>query len=393
MKLLTSGWIQRSELKRPIRYLSLHQNISREDEEPMFQDLKEHDQREPVTIDQKFNLLDGYTRDEFLEELEKPKIKFIQYQFESESEKLAYIVSKNRMRRHLSTYQKCEWAIPVYEQAKKEAEKRQKKGTLAYKNAKGKATEIAAKSTGVSTSTFEQYLTLRNSPARVNKQMSLESGKATIKTVYLQITRKERNLPKIKLPKEISDVFYCDVPIGYRNQGGRGAAANHYPTMTPEELVEEFKHIAAADNAVIFFWMSPSICYDEIPIQYNHPDIEGNGVVVNTPIYKAILDAAGFKVKAEFVWKKDKWGLGSWNRNQHENLFFAIKGNMPTPAKLFSSVIEAIRTSHSRKPNLWPMIKEMYPKRNYQEFYAREKTPGVKAHGNQIKMGAPVIAS
>ncbi len=392
MKLLKSGWIQRSELKRPIQYLSLHQNISREDEEPMFQDIKEHGQREPVTIDQKFNLLDGYTRDEFLEELEKPKIKFEQYQFESESEKLAYIVSKNRMRRHLSTYQKCEWAIPVYEQAKKEAEKRQKKGTLAYK--KAKAAEIAAKATGVSTSTFEQYLTIRSSPARVNKQTSLESGKTTIKTVYLQITRKERNLPKIKLPKEISDVFYCDVPIGYRNQGGRGAAENHYPTMEPEELVEEFRHIAAADNAVIFFWMSPSICYDEIPIFSSYQDITGKTYQfkVNTPIYKAILDAAGFKVKAEFVWKKNKWGVGSWNRNQHENLLFAIKGEMPTPAKLFSSVIEEIRTSHSKKPKLHKMIMEMYPKRNYQELYGKEKVAGWRVHGNQIKKEAPLVA-
>ena len=386
MKFLTSGWIQRSELKHPIRYLSLHQNISREDEEPMFQDLKEHGQREPVTIDQKFNLLDGYTRDEFLEELEKPKIKFIQYQFESESEKLAYIVSKNRMRRHLSTYQKCEWAIPVYEQAKKEAEKRQKKGTLAYKNAKGKAAEIAAKATGVSTSTFEQYLTIRNSPARVNKQTSLESGKTTIKTVYLQITRKERNLPKIPLPPGKFDVIYADPSLRFENKTIRGSSDNNYQTMALEDICK--LKIPTADNAILFLWMPSSMFFDVQDFKIGWDSYRYSTL-------QAILYFWGFDAKTFFVWDKEIIGTGSWLRNQHENLIIAIKGQMPTPAKLYSSIIRIRRTTkHSEKPDeIYEMIEQMYPKRKKLELFARKERKGWTSWGNEIKMGAPIIAS
>ncbi len=290
----------------------------------------------------------------------------------------------NVKRRHLSEYQKFLFALPNYEAEVKEAEKRQKSGTLAPQEAKGKAADKAAKEAGMSKTTFERSLLIRKR-ATPEQEKDVITGKKAIKTLAVQLTRKDRNLPKIPLPKEISDVFVGDIPYGYEDKGGRAAAEEHFPTMSAEEIREEFKNIAAADNAIFFFWMSPSIQFDTIPIQYNNPDMKGCGVIVDVPIYKAILDAGGFKVIGEFVWDKEKIGAGNYNRNQHENLLIAIKGEMPIPAELFPSVIKKLRSTYARKPNLWPMIKKMFPKRNYCELYAREQTPGVLCHGNQIK--------
>ncbi len=387
MKFIAAGQIKRLQLNQPLRYIKFHQNISHEDSEPMFQDIKKHGQKRPVIIDQDRNLLDGYTRYDFLETLGIPEILYEQYHFEKESEKLAYIVSANRMRRHLSTYQKCQWAERVYEQAKKEAEKRQKKGTVASQDSKGKASEIAAKAAGVSSKTFERYIAIAVSPARVNKQRELESGTTTIKTAYNQITRKERNLPKAKMPKGEFDVILCDAPIGFNDKGGRGAAENHYSTMTVEQLVR--LDIPTPKNAIIFFWMSPSIMYSTTDLEISAVTNEGKEIKARLPVpnYKAILDAWGFEtVKGEFVWDKEMIGVGSWNRNQHENCLIGIKGNMPVPAELFSSIIKERRTQHSKKPqSIYNKIEKMYPKRNYLELFARSKRKGWKAFGNQLK--------
>ena len=207
----------------------------------------------------------------------------------------------------------------------------------------------------------------------------VRDGKKSINSAYLQVTKKTRNLPKVKLPEGSFDVILCDVPIGFNDEGGRGAAENHYSTMTAEELSK--MKLPIPENAIIFFWMSPSIQYS----------ILDSKEVDQYPIYQYILDAWGFKtIKGEFVWNKKIIGLGSWNRNQHENCLIAIKGKMPCPAKLFPSVIEEQRTKHSKKPEiLYSMIEEMYPSRNYLELFGRAKRKGWTVFGNEVKEITP----
>lgn len=141
--------------------------------------------------------------------------------------------------------------------------------------------------------------------------------------------------------------------------------------------------IPVAENAICFFWMSPSIAYDVI-----QKKLDESGYTVDAPIYKFILDSLGFcTIKGEFAWDKKIIGLGSWNRNQHENCFIAIKGKMPTPLDLHSSIISEKRTKHSKKPDsIYGIIEKMYPKRNYLELFARKKHSEKWAvFGNQLK--------
>ena len=392
MKLIRAGAIPLTKIKHSSKYKKYSLPITTVEENLIYEDLKTNGQREPIQFDEKGTLLDGYLRERLFRKLKRKSIDFEQWSFDNEAEKIKFILSLNRMRRHYTEYQKCQMAKPLYLEEKKLAKNRQLSGkTLRSGERKGEATELAAKAAGTSKETFKRFLDIEKSDQLSKYEPDLINGNKKIKTVHVLVTRKQRNLPKVPLPKTISDVFVGDVPYGYKDKGGRAAAEEHYPTMTPDEIREEFKKLPAADNAVFFFWMSPSIQFDEIPIQYTNENQEGCAVIVQTPVYKAILDSAGFKVKAEFTWDKEKIGVGSYNRNQHENLLFAIKGKMPVPAELFSSIIKQLRSAHSRKPNLWPMIKKMYPKRNYCELYAREKTSGVLCHGNEVKGAVPTV--
>ena len=43
-----------------------------------------------------------------------------------------------------------------------------------------------------------------------------------------------------------------------------------------------------------------------------------------------VVRAWGFHYRTNFVWVKDRIGMGYYNRQKHEMLMIAVKGNMPT---------------------------------------------------------------
>ncbi|KKK62979.1 hypothetical protein LCGC14_2998920 [marine sediment metagenome] len=110
MKLLTSGLLARDRILRPLKYFKFHQNISREDEEPMFQDIKKHGQRKPVSIDEDFNLLDGYTRE---------VMKRVGGQLDKDQKNLKNVLSQesdkwiNDTRTKMSSWRQKEYVHPV----------------------------------------------------------------------------------------------------------------------------------------------------------------------------------------------------------------------------------------------------------------------------------------
>ena len=223
----------------------------------------------------------------------------------------------------------------------------------------------------------------------------LDANKTSLNTAHKAVTQRSRSLPVAPLPSGTGDLFLVDIPEKW-NMGStiRGSADNHYDTMTPEELRlglfdgQDIRKIFAP-NAIMFFWISTSFQYFKIPVEYpvNPPDeATTNGetdtgkpqtVTIQTPTYQAILDSWGFdKVVDEYVWVKDKMGMGSRSRSKHEKLLVATKGEFPTPAKLFESVIMAPRDKHSRKPLLHEMLEEMYPVgHDYHELFARPDKP------------------
>jgi N6-adenosine-specific RNA methylase IME4 len=146
--------------------------------------------------------------------------------------------------------------------------------------------------------------------------------------------------------------------------GSARAAANHYPTMQLADICRLPVAELATPDAVLFLWATVP-CLEQA---------------------FEVIRAWGFKYVSNFVWTKDKIGLGHWVRNQHELLLIARRGNFPAPRECDRppSVINAPRREHSRKPDeAYALIERMYPELPKIELFARYARPGWDAWGNQ----------
>ena len=90
----------------------------------------------------------------------------------------------------------------------------------------------------------------------------------------------------LALPEGKYDTVYIDPPWQYSNSGISGAADNHYPTMSIEELCK--LEIPSADNATMFVWVTNPILFEALPL----------------------IEKWGFEYKTNLVWVKDVEGQG-----------------------------------------------------------------------------------
>lgn len=163
-------------------------------------------------------------------------------------------------------------------------------------------------------------------------------------------------------------VLYADPPWHFEvyneESGVERAAGNHYPTMSLNEICAlPVLNLATAD-AVLFMWTTAPHLRESFEV----------------------LAAWGFEYKTNIVWVKDKIGLGYFVRNQHELLLMATRGDMPSPlpANRPSSVIGAPRREHSRKPDAaYALIERMFPELPKLELFARHARDGWDVWGNE----------
>jgi ParB/RepB/Spo0J family partition protein len=173
---------------------------------------------------------------------------------------------------------------------------------------------------------------------------------------------------EVEIPKEEFSVVYADPPWEYEFSVDESRSIPaHYPTMNLEEICNYLKEkkIKVPENAVLFLWAT-------------NPKLEEAFEVIK---------AWEFKYRTNFVWVKDKIGMGYWNRNKHELLLIAVKGNPkpPDPERRFPSVVEAKREEHSTKPQtFYEIIEKMFPEAKKIELFAREKRSGWEAVGLEI---------
>ena len=226
---------------------------------------------------------------------------------------------------------------------------------------------MASKKIGVGRETLRTAKKVKqlNDPEINKKWEEAKQNKTTIKSVVVAIKKKaNKNKPLLPLPKNKYDIIYADPPWFYK--GGttpNRIIENQYPTMETKDICK--MKIPTSKNAVLFLW-----CVS--------PKIE-DGLEV--------IKSWGFKYKTNMVWIKDKIGMGYYARGQHELLLIATKGSpgVPEPKNRPSSVINAPRTQHSKKPEIiYNLIEQMYPNRKYLELFARSIRDNWKSWGNEI---------
>jgi N6-adenosine-specific RNA methylase IME4 len=112
-----------------------------------------------------------------------------------------------------------------------------------------------------------------------------------------------------------------------------------------------------------------------------------------------VIESWGFTYRTCMVWVKDKIGMGYYARQQHELLLIAMKGSprVPAPKNRPSSVVNAPRSAHSKKPDLfYELIERMYPRARKVELFCRSPRDGWTAWGNEIRgavVGLPFLSS
>lgn len=201
-----------------------------------------------------------------------------------------------------------------------------------------------------------------------------EGGKPATQKQLRERVREVKKANRIAATPELPDgvyrVIYADPPWEYgdkrTNDEQSGSAESQYPTMPIDEICSmPVREIAAADS-VLFLWATAP-CLPEA---------------------MQVIEAWGFSYKAQFVWDKVKGFNGHYNDVRHELLLIATRGScVPDIETLDPSVIEAKRTKHSRKPDLfYELVERMYPlgERTHVELFARRARNGWQSWGNQV---------
>lgn len=139
-------------------------------------------------------------------------------------------------------------------------------------------------------------------------------------------------------------VIYCDPAWKFETHSDNGldrAADNHYPTMTLDEIMALDVPALAADDCVLFMWVTGPFLRHGFQV----------------------MEAWGFEYKARFVWDKEVSGNGYWVLDDAEELLIGVRGDVPCPAhgdKKFSAVQHERKGEHSAKPERFAEIIETY---------------------------------
>jgi N6-adenosine-specific RNA methylase IME4 len=155
----------------------------------------------------------------------------------------------------------------------------------------------------------------------------------------------------------------ADPPWAYGNRASRGAACNHYETMSVNEICAlPIRQLAAAD-AHLHLWTT-------------------NAFLFETP---RIMEAWGFEYRGNFVWCKMQMGVGNYWRNAHELLLLGTRGRL----KQFKdhglhSWMVASRGAHSQKPEQVRAYIEGASPGPYLELFGRRSIAGWTVWGNEI---------
>lgn len=164
-------------------------------------------------------------------------------------------------------------------------------------------------------------------------------------------------------------VILADPPWRYDFGPTSRSVENHYPTMEIAEIMALDVGGLATDDAVLFLWATPTLLARAIDA----------------------MRGWGFTLTSNMIWDKGEIGTGYYFRYQHELLLFGTRGTpiVPPPEARPPSVLRAPRGAHSQKPDaVFPMIEAMYPDLPKIELFARSLRPGWGAWGNEAEPAA-----
>ena len=383
-------------------YANIFPMMSREEHAGLVDNMRAHgyQSKHPITL---YNgkILDG--RNRYQAALDAG----VDPQFENfagtDEEAYQFVISENEQRRHLQQAQKPFVAAAKLDVEKALAKKRMESGLNQYsspsqsfdKGEKGRAAEKAAQSSdtnrqytheaekiaksapdlkvAVMAGKFNSFNEVRKVAALPEPQRAavLERVEAGEKANSAILSVKHESIVA-SAPKELNGkyrVIYADPPWKYGDTraglDGYTAAADHYPSMSIQELRELPIKSMAEDNAVLFLWVTSPLleeCFE-------------------------MIKSWGFRYKSSFIWDKIKHNVGHYNSVRHELLLICTRGSCTPDVKKLHDSVQSIERSdkHSEKPEEFRLIiDEIYPHGKRIELFRRGNAPdGWDVWGNQ----------
>tara|TARA_R110002049_G_scaffold309101_2_gene516903 strand:- start:33016 stop:33579 length:564 start_codon:yes stop_codon:yes gene_type:complete len=158
---------------------------------------------------------------------------------------------------------------------------------------------------------------------------------------------------------------YADPPWSYSNKAARGAADNHYPTMTLDAICRFPVADLIAADAHLHLWTTNGFLREAFDV----------------------MDAWGFAFKSCLVWIKPQMGMGNYWRVSHEFLLLGVRGRLPFNDNTCRSWLLHPRTRHSKKPFAARSLIERVSPGPYLELFGREEQPRTDwtVYGNQVE--------
>lgn len=159
--------------------------------------------------------------------------------------------------------------------------------------------------------------------------------------------------------------IYADPPWPYRNESSRGAAINHYPVISLDDLRSLPVTELLETNAHLHLWTTNAFLREALDL----------------------IESWGFRYRSTFVWAKEQLGMGNYWRVSHEFLLLGVRGHLRFRDQTRRSWIVARRGRHSRKPDRVRELVESVSPPPYLELFGREELPDSlwTVYGNQVE--------
>ncbi|MGI8682035.1 MAG: MT-A70 family methyltransferase [Mycobacteriales bacterium] len=150
----------------------------------------------------------------------------------------------------------------------------------------------------------------------------------------------------------------ADPPWSYGNTSTRGAAENHYRTMSIEELCDlGVARERAAAQSHLYLWSTAGHLSEAFKV----------------------MAAWGFTYKTYLVWVKPQMGMGNYFRVSTELVLFGVKGGLRTTERNIKNYFTEPRQKHSAKPLSFQDIVARTSPGPYLELFARCQKDGLFA--------------
>lgn len=185
------------------------------------------------------------------------------------------------------------------------------------------------------------------------------SGKVAGAFRRLEVLRQAKELDAAapELPDGPFQVIVADPPWRYES-----GSSVPYPTMDIEDIKAMPVESIAADDAVLWLWTTNA----------------------HVRVAFEVVEAWGFEYKTLLTWVKDRMGTGEWLRGQTEHCLLATRGKPVFLHGSHTTVLEAARREHSRKPEEFYLIVDATSPGGKLELFCRQQRPGWQSYWNEI---------